>query len=147
MSYTPVYGLRVIVGEKERDMAGNPEGMPDYPDVVLGIVIVDCTDPNGLAGFYGELLGRKISHDDGHYVGLEWAPRFGAGLVFQKVEEPTAGKNRVHIDLICSDYAATAARAEELGGKRAPGFEDVGDLAVMLDPEGNHFCLIPPPGA
>jgi predicted enzyme related to lactoylglutathione lyase len=118
---------------------------PDYPDVVLGIVIVDCADPEGLATFWGELLGRKVDYRGGPYVGLEWAPRFGAGLIFQRVSEPKTGKNRVHVDIFCTDVPATAARVEELGGKRAEGYADA-NFIVMLDPEGNEFCLIPPPG-
>ncbi len=119
--------------------------MPDYPDVVLGIVIVDCADPQRLANFWGELLGRRIDFREEPYVGLEWAPRFGAGLVFQHVDEPKAGKNRVHTDIICSDVLATVTRVEELGGKRAPGYGS-GRLVVLPDPEDTEFRLIPPPG-
>jgi predicted enzyme related to lactoylglutathione lyase len=114
---------------------------PDYPDVVLGIVIIDCADPERLATFWGELLGRKITHREERYVGLEWAPRFGAGLVFQRVSEPKTGKNRVHPDVICADVQATAARVETLGGRRAEGYGD-GRFVVMLDPENNEFCLV-----
>jgi predicted enzyme related to lactoylglutathione lyase len=121
------------------------EVYPDYPDVVLAMVIVDCADPEHLAAFWGELLGRKISHRGEPYVGLEWAPRFGAGLVFQRVSEPKTGKNRVHVDVICQDIPATVARVEELGGRRADGYAE-GNFVVMLDPEGNEFCLVPPPG-
>jgi len=118
---------------------------PDYPDVVLAMVIVDTPDPERQAAFWGELLGRRVSHRDGTYVGLEWAPRFGAGLVFQKVAEPTPGKNRIHVDIICSDIEGTAKRAEELGATRAEGYPTQ-NIAVMNDPDGNVFCLVPPPG-
>ena len=120
---------------------------PDYPDVVLGIVIVDTPDPERLAGFYGELLGRKVSHNDGTFVGLEWHPRFGAGLVFQRVGDRTPGKNSIHFDVICSDIQATAARVAELGGRRADGYPESPHVLVMNDPEDNVFCLIPPPGS
>jgi predicted enzyme related to lactoylglutathione lyase len=119
---------------------------PDYPDVVLAMVIVDSVDPERLAAFYGELLGRRVSHRDGTYVGLEWSPRFGAGLVFQKVADPTPGKNRVHVDIICSDIEATAKRAEELGAGRADDYPKTEYVIVMRDPEDNVFCLVPPPG-
>ena len=122
--------------------AGVTETYPDYPDVVLAIVIVDCEDPDRLGEFWGALLGRKHTKQDETYTALEWAPRFGAGMVFQKVSEPKTGKNRVHPDIICADREATATRVEELGGKlllRAESF------IVMADPEGNEFCLIPSP--
>jgi predicted enzyme related to lactoylglutathione lyase len=120
--------------------------MPDYPDVVAGIIIVDCADPQRLATFWGEFLGRQITNPNPDFIGLEWAPRFGAGLCFQRVPEPKAGKNRVHFDIICADMSAAAGRVEDLGGKRADGYPESPDVIVMLDPEGNEFCLVPPPG-
>ena len=121
---------------------------PDYPDVVAAIIIVDCADPERLASFWGELLGRKVINDQGgQFQGLEWSPRFGCGLCFQRVPEPKVGKNRVHFDIICQDLDATAKRVEELGGKRASGYSaNDPHVIVMLDPEDNEFCLIPPPG-
>lgn len=119
---------------------------PDYPDVVLGIVIINAADTEGLATFWGELLGRKIDNRQPDFVGLEWAPRFAAGLGFQRSSEPKVGRNRIHVDIICADIEATARRVEELGGQRAEGYPSE-DFIVMLDPEGNEFCLIPPPGS
>jgi predicted enzyme related to lactoylglutathione lyase len=121
--------------------------MPEYPEVVLAIANVDTTDPERLAGFWGELLGRRVSHNDGVYVGLEWAPRFGAGMVFQKVADPApGGKNRIHMDVICADINAAAEQAEQLGATRADGYPHSPLGIVMNDPDGNVFCLIPPPG-
>jgi predicted enzyme related to lactoylglutathione lyase len=120
--------------------------MPDYPDIVAAIIIIDCEDPQKLADFWGTLLGRKISNDQPDFKGLEWAPRFGCGLGFQRVPEPKVGKNRVHFDMLCQDMAAQVKRVEELGGKRAEGYPDTPQFIVMLDPEGNEFCLSPSPG-
>lgn len=94
---------------------------PDYPDVVLVIVIIDCLNPERLAPFWSELLGRKIVRSTEAWVDLEWSPRFGVGLCFQRVSVPKAGKNRVHVDIFCADVPATVARVEALGGKRAEG--------------------------
>jgi len=121
------------------------EVYPDYPDVVLGIVIVDCLEPQRLAVFWSELLGRRIVQSREHWVDLEWAPRFGAGLCFQQVKHAKTGKSRVHVDILCADIQATAARVEELGGCRAEGYDNPA-IIVMLDPEGNEFCLVPKPG-
>jgi predicted enzyme related to lactoylglutathione lyase len=118
---------------------------PDYPDVVLAIVVIDCADPERLAPFWSELLGRQIVGTSEAWVALEWSPRFGAGLCFQRASQPKTGKNRVHVDLLCADVQATAARVEELGGKRAEGYDNP-PVIVMLDPEQNEFCLVPKPG-
>lgn len=121
------------------------EVYPDYPDVVLGIVIVDCLEPQRVAAFWSELLGRRIVLNREDWAHLEWSPRFGAGLCFQRVDHPKTGKNRVHMDILCADIHATAARVEELGGCRAEGYDNPG-IIVMLDPGGNEFCLVPRPG-
>ena len=127
------------------------DAFPDYPDVVLAVVCVDCADPLRLATFWGALLGRKVimADDDrvdlttAPFVNLEWAPRFGAGLIFQRVPEAKVAKNRVHMDIFCADVDATKRRVEELGGRPA---DDLGPH-VMFDPEGNEFCLVRAPGA
>jgi predicted enzyme related to lactoylglutathione lyase len=105
-------------------------------------IIVDCTDPERLAAFWGGLLDRRVRERRGPYVFLATGRSGGYGLGFQRVAGPKTGKNRVHPDLICDDVHATAARVEDLGGKRVQGYEDGGFL-VMADPEGNEFCLLP----
>jgi predicted enzyme related to lactoylglutathione lyase len=120
---------------------------PDYPDVVLAIVVVDCENPMQLATFWGELLGRKVVAPEEHWVNLEWSPRFGAGLSFQRSSDAGARKNRIHTDVFCADVQATAKRVVELGGKHAEGYGDTDSKKVMVDPEGNVFCLIRSPGS
>jgi predicted enzyme related to lactoylglutathione lyase len=106
----------------------------------INCVIVDCADPERLAGFWSELLGRPIAGVTGPYVWL--AREGGLGIGFQKVAEPTSGKNRLHLDLEVGDPAAEQRRIETLGGRRLPEYSEGGFL-VMADPEGNEFCVIP----
>lgn len=66
-------------------------------------------------------------------------------LLFLRVPEDKASKNRLHLDLRPRDQAAEVARLEQLGAVRA----DVGQGAdvswvVMSDPEGNEFCVLRP---
>ncbi len=78
----------------------------------------------------------------------------GSRVFFQKVPEPKTAKNRVHLDLraapgLTGDERMAALEAEcarliGLGASRVQRFE--ADAAssgfiVMLDPEGNEFCL------
>jgi predicted enzyme related to lactoylglutathione lyase len=51
-------------------------------------------------------------------------------------------KNRVHLDLATQGLGAARQRVEQLGGRRAEGYE-AGGFLVMVDPEGNEFWLIP----
>ncbi|MDH3024568.1 VOC family protein [Gordonia alkanivorans] len=79
----------------------------------------------------------------------------GPRLFFQRVPEGKTAKNRVHLDvraapgLVGDDrmasHEAEAARLVTLGATRVRRVEPEPPLAaghiVMLDPEGNEFCL------
>jgi hypothetical protein len=75
-------------------------------------------------------------------------------ILFQKVPEPKSTKNRVHLDVDVvpgsppgSEERKTAARAQaaRLTARGASLLreldEPVGWCLVMVDPEGNEFCL------
>jgi hypothetical protein len=66
-------------------------------------------------------------------------------LLFLRVPEEKAGKNRLHLDLRPGDQAAEVARLQGLGAVLA----DVGQGAeiswvVMADPDGNEFDVLRP---
>lgn len=103
-------------------------------------LVVDCADPERLAAFWGELLGRSVVARIGPYVWL--ARGEGPGLGFQRTDEPKSGKNRVHFDVASPDPAAERARIEALGGRVLDAYAEGGFL-VMADPEGNEFCVVP----
>ncbi|MFD5721534.1 VOC family protein [Streptomyces sp. NPDC127036] len=106
----------------------------------VNALIVDATDPERLAAFWSELLGRPIVGRTGPYVWLQ--RENGLGLGFQKTDNPKPGKNRMHIDITSPDPASEQQRVETLGGGRLEQYDDGGFL-VMADPEGNEFCIIP----
>jgi predicted enzyme related to lactoylglutathione lyase len=110
---------------------------------------IDTADPAGLAAFWQSVLGWRMS-GEGNEVVLE--PPEGSkedgvapDLLFLRVPEDKAGKNRLHLDLRPEDQAAQVARLEALGARRA----DVGQgpdvsWVVMADPDGNEFCVLRP---
>ncbi|PRC50483.1 glyoxalase, partial [Mycobacterium sp. ITM-2017-0098] len=64
-------------------------------------------------------------------------------LGFQKVPDPTPGKNKVHLDFHGADKEAEVARLVGLGA-RETGRHNFGadfDWVVLADPEGNAFCV------
>lgn len=70
-------------------MAGSP--------MQINALIVDATDPERLAAFWSELLGRPVVARMGPYV---WLRReAGLGLAFQRTDDPKSGKNRMHFDI------------------------------------------------
>ncbi|MFJ3224545.1 VOC family protein [Streptomyces sp. NPDC086783] len=113
--------------------------MTDSP-MKINALIVDATDPERLAAFWSEMLGRPVVGRTGPYVWLQRED--GLGLGFQRTNEPKSGKNRMHFDITSPDPAAEQRRVETLGGRRLEQYADGGFL-VMADPEGNEFCVIP----
>ncbi len=109
---------------------------------------VDTDDPARLAAFWQSALGWRRTFEQDDEVVLE--PPEGSredgivpDLLFRRVPEPKAVKNRLHLDLRPEDQAAEVARLEKLGARRA----DVGQGAeatwvVMADPDGNEFCVL-----
>lgn len=63
----------------------------------------------------------------------------GPRLWFQLVPESKAGKNRVHLDLMCSDLGAEIERLTGLGARV---LEDREHWVIMADPEGNEFDVM-----
>nr|BFD87552.1 VOC family protein [Streptomyces sp. Xyl84] len=108
--------------------------------VRINALIVDAGDPERLARFWSELLGRPIVGRTGPYVWLRRENDLGLG--FQRNAGPRTGKNRMHFDVSSADPAAEQQRVEALGGRRLEQYADGGFL-VMADPEGNEFCIIP----
>lgn len=107
-------------------------------------VVMDCTDPRGLATFWQAALGYQARFVADELVVLVPSAGTSSPVLLQRVPEPKTGKNRVHIDLISDDVAAEVARLESLGAKRAhPGVHTYGPTqwVVMNDPEDNEFCV------
>ena len=109
---------------------------------------IDTTDPARLAAFWQQALGWRQTHAEDDEIVLEppaGSPEDGIvpDLLFLRVPERKAGKNRLHLDLRPDDQAAELARLESLGATRA----DVGQgpeatWVVLADPDGNEFDVL-----
>jgi len=118
-------------------------------DIRIQCLCIDTADPLRLATFWQAVLGWRLEvGPDGNEVVLEppeGSPEDGVApdLLFLRVPEEKAGKNRLHLDLRPVDQAAEVARLEGLGAHRA----DVGQgpevtWVVLADPDGNEFCVL-----
>ena len=113
--------------------------------LTLEMITVDCTDPQRLARWWAEAVeGSVVGLPGGDFVlvALEGWPALG----FQRVDEPTPGKNRVHLDLMAADLEAEVQRLIALGAT-APGRHSVDEgfrWVIMADPDGNAFCVAAP---
>ena len=107
-------------------------------------LVLDCADPERLAEFWAEALGYANVGSAGVYVALY--PREGTGpkLLLQRVTEPKATKNRMHLDIEVPDIEAEAGRLSGLGAQRVSDdtcSEHGSTWILMVDPEGNEFCI------
>ncbi len=125
----------------------------------LQAIVIDAMDPRALARFWAEALeGYAVRpYDDAEIKRLAEQGRTpesdpsvaidgpGPTLFVQEASEPKTVRNRVHLDL---QAAARSAEVERLCaiGARVRDVHD--DFTVLLDPEGNEFCVVDPaPGA
>jgi hypothetical protein len=104
-------------------------------------IVIDTHNPQVVAGFWAQALGREVADDWGGFVRL--APdAAGTQLAFAAVPEAKAIKNRIHLDLTAPDRQRAAADLVAIGATlietRNQGEHT---WAVMADPEGNEFCL------
>ena len=137
-------------------------------------VTFDCADPARLATFWASALGYKIQDPPEGYatwhefLAAQGVPEeqwnsasavvdpdgIGARIFFQRVPEPKASKNRVHLDVNVGGPLGTpleqrrervAREVERLvheGATKLRAFDERGEhWVVMQDPEGNEFCL------
>ncbi|HXX90452.1 MAG TPA: VOC family protein [Acidimicrobiales bacterium] len=106
-------------------------------------VTFDCEDPRRLSTFWSAVTGYRpvIERDD--FVALQAPDKRGVrGILFFRVPEPKVVKNRMHVDLASKDPEAEITRLESLGATRVEHRQGNGtSWTVMLDPEGNEFCL------
>ncbi len=116
--------------------------------VRIQCLCIDTADPSALATFWEQALGWRRTFEQPEEVCIE--PPEGSredgvvpDLLFLRVPDTKAVKNRLHIDLRPEDQAAEVERLEQLGATRT----DVGqgsDVSwiVMADPHGNEFCVL-----
>jgi len=117
----------------------------EVPSRLLALT-VDAHDPNRLAAFWGDVLGRQVL--DAPCGALLPGSDTQVGLRFVPAHTQKVGLNRVHLHLTSTspaDQQHLVAAALELGARHL----DVGQLpeeghVVLADPEGNEFCVIEP---
>ncbi|WP_160573922.1 VOC family protein [Actinomadura physcomitrii] len=82
------------------------------------VFVLDCADPDALADFWAAALGYERGGYDPPYVGLTDPRGRNPRLLLQRVPEPKAGKNRMHLDLRVADMDAELAHVTALGAHR-----------------------------
>ena len=141
--------VREIVKDRKRSRFRGPRSMKDdglgslarlgddrlpRPRAPRGLLGLGVRDHRGVARWRSGAVHRSRRSSDQYPV-----------LQFQRVPEPKTIKDRIRLDLRVDDIEEAGRQVIELGGVRAEQ-DDVREydvvFRVMLDPEGNEFCLI-----
>ncbi|HXZ83398.1 MAG TPA: VOC family protein [Acidimicrobiales bacterium] len=107
---------------------------------------VDSQEPQRLAPFWASALGYAVGDLDRDGIYLDLVPPDASSPVvyFQRVPEEKRVKNRVHLDLYSEDPETVIAALLELGARKLDtprSGSEGGWWQVMVDPEGNEFCV------
>ena len=125
--------------------------------VSLHNITVDCADARALGAFWSALTGWPLFYDDDPevLVAPSYPPTSVPTMLFIPVPEGKTAKNRMHIDIrVAGEPPWDMAEREQLirtkvsdlaaWGATLVREESYGDQlghVVLLDPEGNEFCV------
>jgi len=106
-------------------------------------------DPRNIASFWEAALGWRRTFDEVDQVCVEppeGSPEDGVApdILFLKVPEPKAVKNRIHLDVFvgADNVTAEAAKLIERDATHLhDGQEGPPRWITLSDPEGNEFCV------
>lgn len=117
----------------------------------------DAADPHGIAAFWTIALGyvAEPGYDDPEGASIIDPDGVGPAIGFLKVPEGKTAKNRMHIDIrVAGEPPWDMAEREQLIRSKAAELVTAGGTTVreesygehlghvvMLDPEGNEFCV------
>jgi len=107
-------------------------------------LVLDCTDPERLATFWGEVLGYEVLDREDEFVEIG-PPDKRTTLLFLRNPDRKLQKLRLHIDVRATDrdQDAELERLLALGATRVDiGQGDDVSWHTLADPEGNEFCLL-----
>jgi hypothetical protein len=111
--------------------------------------------PEGFASWEDALKAAGVPEEEWNSASAIVDPDGkGPRIYFQQMDTPKPGKNRLHLDLNASGGSkvpleerkrqvhAEVDRLIALGARKQQAWEELGGYwFVMLDPEGNEFCV------
>ncbi|OZF05612.1 VOC family protein [Rhodococcoides fascians] len=106
------------------------------------MITIDSSDPGPLATWWAARTGGTIEEENDGWFYTVSLPSVPYRLAFQKVDAPTPGKNRIHLDLTTADLDAEVMSLVDSGASKVDE-HTMGDFrwVTLTDPDGNSFCV------
>jgi hypothetical protein len=131
----------------------DPEGLSRFYAEVFQYKMQDL--PEGFKSWEEALKSWGIPEEEWNSASAIVDPEGkGPRIYFQQMDTKKLGKNRLHLDVNASgglrvpleerkkQVRAEVERLLKLGAKKQREWEELGEFwTVMLDPEGNEFCV------
>ncbi|HTJ35762.1 MAG TPA: VOC family protein [Dactylosporangium sp.] len=109
----------------------------------LSTVVLDTSDPHGLARFYSELLDLPITKVDGDWIDIgDGSARVSFQLAPNHIPPQWPDPNypqQLHLDIWVDDIDAAEAKVLRMGAQLLSSKES--GFRVYSDPAGHPFCL------
>ena len=104
----------------------------------------DCRTPEAIATFWASVLGYDLVDIDDEGAEIRDPERKDVPILFLVVPEGKSVKNRLHLDLRPeTSMVEEKERVLALGAREFRYVAEGGSYwTVMLDPEGNEFCIL-----
>src|SRR5688500_18862355 len=105
-------------------------------------VVVDAAEPAALGRWWAEALGWVVVDPSPEEFEIRPTADRLPGLLFVTGTDPRPVKNRLHLDVRPDDQQAEVARLLALGARPADIGQGEQSWTVLIDPEGNEFCVL-----
>jgi Glyoxalase-like domain len=105
-------------------------------------IVVDAADPVALGRWWADALGWVVVDDSEEEFEIRASADRLPGLLFVRVTEQKATKNRLHLDFRPDDRDAEVQRLLGLGATHTDVGQGEQSWVVLADPEGNEFCVL-----
>ena len=104
-------------------------------------LVIDSADPQSLGRWWAEMLGWVVVDDSDEFEIRPSAEQL-PGLLFVPGSDSKVVKNRLHLDFRPADQHAEVQRFLAAGASRVNVGQGEVPWVVLVDPEGNEFCIL-----
>jgi catechol 2,3-dioxygenase-like lactoylglutathione lyase family enzyme len=107
----------------------------------LGSTVINCADLEAMTDFWSRALALEPNHREptDEFRVLRGT---AVNVSLQLATTPVTARDQMHLDLYSDEVDAEVERLRGLGARFERRVEEPDDLyVVLLDPEGNEFCV------